>query len=200
MGPITDWRKSASAAPQAVRVVGAKPRLVLPDTAQVRQRVGTGRCWLSIGLLVLLVGCGDQASRSALAISRPASSGPASALRGFYAALIGNRVPGSACRFAAPDFYLRPSGIVGVNVPAAVTGGSTLPPTTARADPRPVHGPCPALLERLLRGGRADRYPFSYWKIQRIAVHGASAETVTTDGSSAMRLVGKRWLMQWVFS
>jgi hypothetical protein len=58
------------------------------------------------------------------------------------------------------------------------------------------------LLERLLREGREDRYPFRYWMIQSIVVHSETgfADTVTTDGSSAMRLVGKRWVMQWVFS
>lgn len=171
----------------------------------MRQRVGPGPSWIWIGFLVLLAGGGAQSSRRGpvhVSLRVKASNTPAAALRGFYAALIGDRAPIAACRFAAPDFYLRPSGIVGVNVPATATGRPTLPPNGARADLRPVHGPCPALLERLLREGREDRYPFSYWMIQSIAVHSAtgSADTVTTDGSSAMRLVGKRWALQWVFS
>jgi len=172
----------------------------------VRSWPATGKSWLSIGLErdvrllallvvpLVLIGCGGGQPR--------ARNTPASALRGFYAALIGDRDPAAACRFAAPDFYLRPSGIVSVNVEAGVTVRPTVPSSVAPTDLRPVHGPCPVLLKRVLRQGRYDRYPLSSWDIQSIAVDRAagSAASVTSDGSSAIRLVGDRWLMQWVFS
>jgi hypothetical protein len=121
---------------------------------------------------------------------------PEDALRGFYAAIVRDGDFEAACRYATPDFYLRPTNIVGANINADD------PETPALPKPRttPRRGPCAKLVARV-QEKRGGLYPWSAWAVESVKVDkgGDSAEAVTMDGSAGLRVVDDEWRVAWVF-
>jgi hypothetical protein len=95
-----------------------------------------------------------------------------------------------------PDFYLRPTNIVGANINADD------PETPALPKPRttPRRGPCAKLVARV-QEKRGGLYRWSAWAVESVKVDkdGDSAEAVTMDGSAGLRVVDDEWRVAWVF-
>jgi hypothetical protein len=144
---------------------------------------------VAITMAFMLAGCASELE--AMRANRPED-----ALRGFYTAILRDQDFHAACRFASPDFHLRPTAVLGANINAERTNPKDLdapvpPPAARRGDCRD--------LARHIYEKRGDHYPFWAWKIQsvRIAADGVTAEAVTEDGSAGLELVGGQWRVLW---
>ncbi len=128
---------------------------------------------------------------------------PEDALRGFYAATFRDRDFQAACRYAAPDFYLKPSNVYAGNFKLNPDPGPVLSVPTPSGLPGfrsdPVTGPCATLAERVY-AKRGHLYPWEAWKIHNVTISedGQTADAHTSDGSAALRLVGHEWRVAWV--
>ncbi len=136
----------------------------------------------------LVAGCGGGDEQVA-------TNEPEDALRGFYAATFRDQDFEAACRYAAPDFYLRPTNIVGANVDADDPELPDLP--KPRTTPR--RGPCAKLAARVHEKRGDNRW--ETWAVESVKVgkDGTSAEAVTDDGSAGLRVVDDEWRVTWVF-
>ena len=138
---------------------------------------------------VTLVGCGSDDPPTA-------RNKPEDALRGFYQGVVRDRDARAACRYAAPGFELRPTNVVAGNI----DGDDPLPQTpTAKYRSEPRRGPCPKLVARVV-AARSAAYPWNAFRVEsvKVARDGRSADAVTLDGSSGLRLVDGEWRVAWV--
>lgn len=122
---------------------------------------------------------------------------PEDALRGFYAAVVRDRDFQGACRYTAPDFHLRPSNVVGVNISA---NDANELPTVPEPGTERRRGPCSMLVQRV-HEKRGDHWPWSAWIVESVTVakDGDTAEAVTMDGSAGLQVVDDEWRVLWVF-
>ena len=143
------------------------------------------------GVLVgLIAGCGDTSR------GERTTNTPAQAVRSFYAAAARDGDFQRACQFASPRFYLRPTGVAGINVKS---DGHDVAPPAIRTKPR--RGPCPRLVRRLAARFNERVPSFAYWKLRSVKMSpsGRQAEAVTEDGSVGLEVVRGEWRVLWAF-
>ena len=142
-------------------------------------------CALAAGALAA---CGDEEAAA------PRNT-PEDALSGFYAAVLRDQDFRAACRFTAPDFYLRdpdagqaPEEGEGDEAPLGVQS-----PTV-----EPRSGPC-AELARYVYEKRGASQPFSRWRVRDVEIepNERSAAATTTDGASTLEVVDGEWRLAW---
>ena len=140
---------------------------------------------------MVLAGCGQSDDPPT------ARNQPQDALRGFYQGVVRDHDAPAACRYAAPGFELRPTNVVGYNIDADDPHDQVPPAPHYRSAPR--RGPCAKLVQRVV-AARSNGYPWSAFGVEsvKVARDGLSADAVTADGSSGLRLVHGEWRVAWV--